>query len=288
MPSTSLYFDQTVWPLFGKHMEDFSDLPVHMDRVIWAYMRDPLANSARFPGYHRKLLSRAKRLSEESDRAVQFSFGGNLFEWGQFLYRSDEFFVNLLNHREEMERMLDRLTEIHLATLDPLLEILSPYVQVIKMGDDLGMQTGPLLSPKLYREVFFPRHRKIFQRVKERSDMFVLLHSCGGIAQFIPDLIEAGVDALNPVQTAAAGMDPARLKREFGRDIVFWGGGIDAQHVLPSAGPAEVRGEVRKNIDVLRKGGGFVFCPTHNITADVPPENIEAMFGEAARRTRNA
>jgi len=284
MPADSLYFDQAVWPLLGKHLDDFGDLPDHMDRVMWSYMRDPLDNSARFPDYHTRLAESARRLSRESDRAIQFSFGGNLFEWGQFLYRSDEFFVNLMNHRKEMEKMLDRLTEIHLAAMDPILDAVAPHVDIFKVGDDLGMQTGPMLSPELYHELFYPRHKKIYRRVKDRTDLFVLLHSCGAVAEFIPDLIDAGVDALNPVQIAAAGMEPEKLKREFGRDIVFWGGGVDAQHVLPSADPERVRREARRNVDVFRPGGGYVFCATHNITADVPPENIVAMFDEVNGR----
>jgi uroporphyrinogen decarboxylase len=154
------------------------------------------------------------------------------------------------------------------------------------MGDDLGMQTGPMISPQMYRELFFPRHRKLYQRIKEKSDMKVFLHSCGEISEFIPDLIEAGVDIINPVQTNTAGMEPARLKREFGRDIVFWGGGVDTQHVLPNGSPEEVRREVRRNAEIFMKDGGFVFSQVHNILAGVPAENIVSMYDAVNRMER--
>ena len=112
-----------------------------------------------------------------------------------------------------MEKMLDKLTEIHLQNLEPVLDAVSPYVQIIQMGDDLGMQSGPMLSPKLYREMFFPRHKRMYQLIKEKTDIYVFLHSCGAIAEFIPDLIEAGVDIINPVQITAGGMKPEKLKK---------------------------------------------------------------------------
>jgi len=278
MPSSSYYFDQKIWPLLGKHKEDFEDLPKYMKKVMWDYMKDPLWKNSTRPDFYKMLSQKAKKLYEETDYAIMIGFGGNLFEWGQFLYRTDEFLVNLISHKREMEKMLDRLTEIHIQNLIPVLEAVSPYVQVIQMGDDLGMQSGPMLSPKLYREVFFPRHKKIYQTVKDKTNMFVFLHSCGSIADLIPDLIEAGVYIINPVQIAARGMEPEKLKREFGNDIVFWGGGVDTQHVLPNESPEKVREDTKRNCEIFMKNGGFVFTQVHNIQAGVPPENILAMY----------
>jgi uroporphyrinogen decarboxylase len=280
MPDTSYYFDQSVWPLYGQHKEEFSDLPDFLNRVMWSAMTGPLWKNAGRPDFLRNLRSRAKKLYEETDYAIMLGFGGNLFEWGQFLYRTDEFLMNLVSHRNEMEKMLDRLTEIHLQKLIPVLEAVSGYVQIIQMGDDLGMQSGPMISPSMYHEIFFPRHRKIYQTVKNNSDLYVFLHSCGEISEFLPDLIEAGVDIINPVQFNTAGMEPANLKREFGKDLVFWGGGVDTQHVLPNGTPEEVRRDVRQNAEILMKDGGFVFTQVHNILAGVPPENIIAMYDE--------
>jgi len=280
MPFSSYYFDQKWWPLMGKHKDNFDNLKYYINSQMWAAMTDPLWKNASKPNFYKILRQKAKNLYEETDYAIMIGFGGNLFETGQMLYRTDEFLINLMNYRDEMEKMLDKLTEIHLENLEPVLEAVSPYVQIIQMGDDLGMQSGPMLSPKLYREIFFPRHKKIYQLVKEKTDMYVFLHSCGAISEFIPDLIEAGVDIINPVQITAEGMEPEKLKREFGKDIVFWGGGIDTQHILPKAGSGEVREEVSKNTEIFMEGGGFIFTPVHNILADVPPKNIIAMYDE--------
>ena len=125
--------------------------------------------------------------------------------------------------------MLDKLTEIHLSRLEPLLEAVGPYTQVIIFSDDLGTQNNSFISPKMYRELFFPRHKEIFEFVKKKSNLRTFMHSCGAISNLMPDLIEAGLDIINPVQTKAAGMAPEKLKREFGKDMVFWGGGVDTQ-----------------------------------------------------------
>jgi len=280
MPDTSYYFDQSIWPLFGVHKDNFDDLEKYMNKVMWGYMKGPLWKNSEREDFYSMVRKKAKELYENTDYAIMVGFGGNLFEWGQFLYRTDEFLINLVTHKKEMEKMLDKLTEIHINNLIPLLDAVSPYVQIIQMGDDLGTQSGPMLSPELYKELFLPRHKRIYQTVKERTNMYVFLHSCGGIAEFIPYLIEAGVDIINPVQITARGMDPEKLKKEFGKDICFWGGGIDTQHILPNASPEKVKEEVRKNTEIFMKDGGFIFNQVHNILAGVPPENIVAMYEE--------
>lgn len=281
MPKGTDYFTQMIYPLRGIRRDNFDDLVKQMGKSMWAHMSGPLWKNADKPEFWSTLRQTAKKMYEESDYAIMLGFGGNLFEWGQFLYRTDEFLMNLMTNRREMEKMLDTLTEIHLEKLDRTLEAISGYVQIIQMGDDLGTQGGPMIDPKLYHELFFPRHKKIYQRVKDKSDIRVFLHSCGGIYEFIPDLIEAGVDVLNPVQIGAKGMDPKVLKNEFGNDLVFWGGGVDTQHVLSLATPDEVRRDVRKNCEVFMKNGGFIFCQVHNIVAGVSPENVVAMYEEA-------
>ena len=278
MPASSFYFDQKHWPLMGKHKDNFDDLEKDLNRQMWGYMTDPLWKDASDPDFYKKLGEKAKKLYEETDYAIMIGFGGNLFETGQFLYRTDEFLMNLITEKKEMEKLLDKLTEIYISKLEPLLEAISPYVQIIQMGDDLGMQTGPMLSPKLYKEMFFPRHKEIYQYVKNHSDLYVFLHSCGSVYEFIPDIIEAGVDILNPVQISAANMEPDRLKKEFGKDIVFWGGGVDTQHTLYEKSPEEVREETKRNTEIFMKDGGFVFNQVHNILAEIPPENIIEMY----------
>jgi len=277
------YFTQTLWPLNGVHKDRFDDLPEYLNRIMWVVMTDMMTKKESDPNYYSLVRERAKKLYEETDYAIMERFGGSLFEMGQFLYRTDEFLINLMVETSEMLKMLDKLLEIYLTNLEKLLDSLSPYVQIIQFSDDLGTQIGPMINPDLYKKIFYPRHKKMFQMVKDKTDIKVFFHSDGAVSDFIPDLIDAGVDILNPVQISAKGMEPEKLKREYGRDLVFWGGGIDTQHVLPNATPAEVRDAVRKNSEVFMKDGGFVFNQVHNIVKGVPPVNIIAMYDEANR-----
>jgi uroporphyrinogen decarboxylase len=163
--------------------------------------------------------------------------------------------------------------------LEWFLGAVGPYIDIILFSDDYGMQTGPEISGKMFRRFFKPRQQEMWSAVKRLAPVKILLHSCGGIRPLLPDIIEAGLDAINPVQISAAGMEPEVLKAELGGRIVWWGGGCDTQRVLPNAAPAEVREHVLRNLDTLAPGVGFVFQQVHNIQANVPPENIVAMFG---------
>jgi len=150
-------------------------------------------------------------------------------------------------------------------------------------GDDYGTQQSMLVSPATFRSVFKPRLAELLRGMKQGApEAFVFFHSCGSVRRILPDLVEIGVEVLNPVQTSAASMEPVALKRDFGRDVAFWGGGVDTQSVLPRGTPQQVRDDVARHVDALAPGGGFVFCTVHNVQADVPPENVVAMV-EALR-----
>jgi uroporphyrinogen decarboxylase len=153
-----------------------------------------------------------------------------------------------------------------------------PYIDIILFGDDLGMQTGPQISPPMYHEFFYPRHKQMWHAAKSAAEVKVMLHSCGGLYPLLPDLIDAGLDIIQPVQTTARDMEPAKLKREFGRDICLWGGGCNTQQVLTWGTPDEVARDVTRRLQVFAPGGGYVFQQIHNILANVPPENIVAML----------
>ena len=228
------------------------------------------------------LVEGAQRLRENTERAIVGVFGGNLIEHGEMLYRNDNFLALLAAEPDQAHDFLDHLTEFHLKNLEKFLGLVGPYVDIVSFGDDLGMQTGPLISPRMYRQFFKPRHARLWQRAKELADVKVMLHSCGSIRLLLPDLIEAGLDAVNPVQISCKGMEAEDLKREFGKDITFWGGGCNTQWILSHGTSEAVSEHVKQQVGVLRQGGGFVFQQVHNILADVPPQNIVAMF-EAAR-----
>ena len=160
-----------------------------------------------------------------------------------------------------------------------MLQRVGPYIQVIMICDDIATQRGPMISPDLYRARIKPRQAKLIEVIKRHTDAYVMYHACGATKEFLPDFIDIGVDIFNPVQVGAVGMDDtASLKREFGRDLTFWGGACENQKILPFGTPDEVREETKRRIDDLAPGGGFVFSPVHNIQDGVPPENILAMF----------
>ena len=280
MPAGAFYLSQKHFPLLDwngdlRVLDRLSEL---MEKVTWSALPTAPFHKPLTPEHLAEIRRRAKELYETTDYAIMVGFGGNLLEWGAYLCRFDQFLIDLAENRRKAEALLDRLVEMHLANLEKVLDAVEGYVQLIQMGDDLGTQLATVISPRLYREVFKPRQKVIFERVRRRKGIHLFLHSCGSVADIVPDLIEVGVEVLNPVQTSARGMDPARLKREFGRDLTFWGGGCDTQHVLPEGTPEEVARHVRERLDILAPGGGFVFCQVHNILPNVPPENIAAMY----------
>ena len=196
-----------------------------------------------------------------------------------------DFYMDLAADPLMVGEFLDRLTDWNIKLIGFVLGRLGKYVDIVKIGDDLGTQASLIISPDMYREHIKPRHARIVRAAKQQGHK-VLLHSCGAVRPLIPDFIEIGIDAINPVQISAAGMEPAGLKRDFGGKIVFWGGGIDTQIVLPKGSVAEIKAEVKKNLDIFKKGGGYVFAQVHNIQPDVPAENVVAML-EAYRENRD-
>jgi uroporphyrinogen decarboxylase len=189
----------------------------------------------------------------------------------------DTFLVDLMVNQDLAEYMLEVRLEAVLKRWDLMLSVLDSKPQIVCMGDDLGLQGGPQISPAVYKKMVKPVHRKFISFIKERTDAKVFMHSCGSVYELIPDLIEVGVDILNPVQVKAKDMDSKRLKSEFGDDLVFWGG-IDTQYVLPFGSIQEVKDEVKRRIDDFAPGGGYVFNTVHNIQLDVPVKNLSAMF----------
>ncbi len=283
MPAGGNVVDQICWPLSGEDgLTNFEPLPAQMDQVTWAALPSPPWDQPLTDDRIAQFAAIARCLREHSPYAVSLSIGCSLFEWSQFLFGMEHAYLHMAGEKEAFAYFLDRLTDHHLATLHRLLPSLNGLIDVLVVGDDLGMQKGPQISRKMYRELFFPRHRKIYEAAKKLSGAHLFLHCCGGIYELIPDLIEAGVEILNPVQTSARNMDPARLKQEFGRDVTFWGGGCDTQRVLPFGTPDQVRDDVRRRIEIFAPGGGFVWTQVHNIMADIPPENIVAMLETAA------
>lgn len=276
MPDGVQYFNQAYYPFYEEDNPDM--LQEALDECMWSAIASPPGPLVSGPEGDRVLVEGARKLRASTDRAILGLFGGNLYELGQFLYRNDKFLMLLVLDPPKVHDFLDRLVAMHLENLEKYLGLVGKYIDIIVFGDDLGMQTGPQLSPEMYREFFKPRHSKMWERAKELANVKVMLHCCGGVRELLPDLIDAGLDAINPVQISCRGMEPGKLKADFGDKIVLWGGGCDTQHILPLGTPDEVRAHVRQNIEIFKKGGGFVFQQVHNILANVPPANVTAMF----------
>jgi len=279
MPPGALYFEQCHWP-YLQH-DDLDRLDDALADTVWTGMRAPPGPLVQGKFGDEVLAEGARRLRQRTDRAIVALFGGNLLECGQFLYRIDNFLMLLAANPRRAHEFLDRLVALHMANLERFLRVVGPYVDIIVFGDDLGTQKGPQMSPAMYREFFKPRHAMMWRRAKELADVRVMLHCCGGVRPLLEDLIDAGLDAINPVQISCSGMEPAALKADFGRRLTFWGGGCDTHQVLSRATPAEIRQHVARQIEILRPGGGFVFQQVHNVLADVPPENVIAMLDAA-------
>lgn len=275
----TLFFEQTYFPFLERDDESLEDLEYHIGQVMWARIGSPPAPAGLDREGLRIREATARDMRKRTDRAIYGAFGGNLVENGEFMYRIDNFLFLLAANPGRIHRFLDRMMELHLANLEKYLSAAGPYIDIVGFGDDMGMQTGPLFSPEMYREFFKPRHRILWNRAKElRPGIKVCLHCCGGVYPLLGDMIEAGLDAINPVQFTCTDMEVDRLKREFGKDLVFWGGGCDTQSILRSAAPKEVSDHVKRQVEILAPGGGFVFQQVHNILVDVPAENIVAMF----------
>lgn len=216
-------------------------------------------------------------------RQVAYVLGRNapgIFEIALWMRGFENFYCDLLANQAFAEALLDLICEVKMKYWAQALGLVGPNVMIVSEADDLASQNGVLVSPELYRKLIKPRHAKLFAFIKKRAgtDVKIFYHSCGAVSSLLPDLIESGIDILNPVQVSAAQMNTRELKRQFGKDLTFYGGGVDTQRVLPRGTPAEVRDEVRRRIDDLAPGGGFIFNTVHNIQADVPPVNIVAMW----------
>ena len=282
MPVGATFFDQTYFPYCDDYPDDYRDLHHQMGKVLWSALVHSPWDHAAEPDFYKQLRERTLKMRATTDRALMITCGCNLFEWGTFLRRMDNFLMDTYADPENVEILVGELMERHLATLEKVCESVGDIVDILRFGDDLGMDTGMFMSQEKYQTLFKPYHKKLNEYVHKHSSMKTFLHSCGSIYPIMGDLIDAGYDVINPVQTTAYQMDPQVLKREFGRDITFWGGGCNTRSVLNSSTPGEVYDYTRRMIDIFYQDGGFVFNQEHNIMPDVPPENLLAMYRAVA------
>lgn len=267
MPANGYYFDQVFHPY--ENVETMDDI----DKItIPEISREELVF----------LENEVKTLHKNTDKAILISFGGNILEAGQINWGYEKFFSAMALEPELVHYWLNKLTGAYMRDLEKFMKAVGKYVNVIQFGDDLGTQEAPQISPKMYREMIKPYHAIQYQYVRNNyPDVKVFLHSCGAIYDLLPDLVDAGVEVLNPVQISAKGMDPARLKKEFGRQLTFWGGGANMQYTVNMGTIDQIKKEVKELIEIFSPGGGFVFNQVHNIQSNVSPEKVMAIYDTA-------
>jgi len=282
MPSGATFFDQTYFPWVDGYPEGRASmeeaLDEAMDKVLWSNMVHSPWDHASEPNFWNELRTKTLKLREESDKGLLIVCGCNLFEWGTFLRRMDNFLMDLYTDQENVALLMELLMDRHMKTLEKVCDSVGDIVDVLRFGDDLGMDSGPFMGMDIYTELFHDHRKRLCSYVHENSRMKTFLHSCGSIYQFLPSLIEEGMDIINPLQTNCLNMEPERIKSEFGKELTFWGGGMDPRVILNNGTPSDVRREVSRRLEILSSGGGYVFNNIHNIMPDVPPENVLALF----------
>ena len=261
-----LYMDISNHPLADAIIKDIADYP-------FPDGGDP----TRFTGVREKALE----LRNETPYAISTGIGGVVYEICWYMRGLERWFTDMIENPEFCEALLDKMLKFWLDYFDGFFAEVGDLVDVVMIGDDLAGQSGPLFSPDFYRKVVKPRQKRLVQHIKSLTKAKIWYHTCGACYKYIPELIDNGIDILNPVQIGLPNMEPEKLKEKFGKQLVFWGGAIDTQHVLPFAGPEEIRNHVRANLEVFKPGGGYVFNNVHNIQVGVPPENIVALFDTA-------
>ncbi|NQU38603.1 MAG: hypothetical protein HQ523_01490 [Lentisphaerae bacterium] len=225
------------------------------------------------------LAEKARGFHQQGKAVVVKSICAGLFEMGQRIRGMENFLCDMMVSPDLAGRAMDRVLEIKLRFWETAIKELGDTIDVVVESDDYGTQDSQLIRPEQFREMIKPRVAHLVKHIKGLApNVKFFFHSCGNVRPLIPDFIEIGIDILNPVHIAAEGMDPIGLKRDFGNEISFWGGGVETQEVLPKGTPEQVRDDVRRNVDALAPGGGWVFNTVHNIQADCPPENIMAMW----------
>jgi hypothetical protein len=284
MPASGYYFDTLIRqpPIDDEHLDPADNLeefePISADDLAY-------------------LAAEAERLFATTGKAILGNFGGTAFgdialvpaPWLKHprgIRDVAEWYMSTVSRQDYIYEVFDRQCSIGLANLEKIYRVVGDRVcAVFVTGTDFGTQAGPFISPRSYRALYLPFHKKVNDWIHQHTPWKSFIHSCGSVAALIPYFIEAGFDILNPVQTSATGMEAHGLKDRFGADLAFWGGGVDTQKILPFGTPNQVRADVRERMAIFGEGGGFVFNSIHNVQARIPIENLLALY-EAVQRYR--
>lgn len=261
----------------GGHYYDMVEHPLAattLDAVESYQWPDPLD-----PGRVRGASEEVRRLREDTDYAIEAGLVG-LWESAWFLVGLEPWLIALSENPPFVETVLDHVLTILQHMHGAYLDEVGPMLDVVTLWDDYGAQSSTLISPEMWRRLVKPRLAKLLNAIKRKTLARIALHSCGSLRPILDDLIEVGIEILNPIQVSAEGMEPSIIKKRYGKNLSFWGA-IDSQHVLPYGSPADVERTVRRTVQVLAPGGGYILAAVHNIQPGVPPENVVAMFDTA-------
>jgi uroporphyrinogen decarboxylase len=275
------YWGVTFAPALGGSYYDISSNPLRnaLYGELDAYRPFDPADAGISDGAEEK----ARHIAENTEYALVGNLTeSQIFERAWQLRGFDQFLMDLHLDKKLSHKLLRIVTDIQIQRADQFLQKVGRYLSIVKVSDDLAGQLNPLMSPQTYREMLKPYHKEYFAHIRKRTDAQIALHSCGNIRPLLPDIMDTGVQIIHPFQSCCDAMEPAGLKKDFGAHLVFWGG-MDTQRFLPKASPGEVRVEARRIISLMSGNGGFIFAPSHNLQADVPVENIVAMYEEAQR-----
>ena len=261
-----LYMDISHHPLADVTIDELKEMPFPNG-----------GDAARFTGVREK----AVEIRRQNPYAVSTTIGGSMYEYSWYQRGLERWFMDMIENPDFCEVLLDKMLAFWKDFYTGYMGQVGDLVDVVQIGDDVAGQYGPLFSPAFYRSVIKPRLKELIKHIKSLTSAKIWYHTCGGCTELVPDLMECGIDILNPIQISARNMDPRKLKQQFGDKIVLWGGACDAQHDLPFASPEQIAEKVRSNLEIFKPGGGYVFNNVHNIQPDVPVENIVAMFDTA-------
>jgi uroporphyrinogen decarboxylase len=225
---------------------------------------------------------KAERARKETDKFIVADILGGWCDIAGPMLGNQKFYMDIITNEPMIHALFEKLNDVWMKRIDVFVETVGDNIDAVPVYNDLGCNMGGMYKPETVRKMVIPYIKEFYEHVRKVSNYYIIFHACGSVYEYLPDLIEAGVDILNPVQVGAKNMDPEKLKREFGNDLTFWGGAVDPQHELAFGTPQEVREQAKRNIEIFKESGGFVFTQPHNVQANVPPENVLALY-EAAQ-----
>ncbi|MBD3194926.1 MAG: methyltransferase [Candidatus Lokiarchaeota archaeon] len=280
MSKDALVMDQVYYPFQDSYPDEFNLLSLMriLDKNMWGVCVAPPFSNMGEKRFWRTLRERAIELREKTNKVITLPFGVSIFQGMHSYRRMDKLLIDTARNPKKLEKFVDIQIEFYENALKVICKYLGDVIDIITFGDDLAENNGPMISPRVYKKFFKRGHEYLCDYIKNHSSMKIFFHTCGSVKPLIPDLIECGIDILNPIQINARDMDPKELKQEFGDELTFWGGGVDTRNVLNRESPKNVKKHVIELLEIYYPGGGYIFNTIHNILPDVPPENLIAMF----------